>query len=385
MVVRSRGIGAKNARLIGLLSLAVMVGAPLEVRAQVTVDSPISGNYSDFLCVEPGPGGKIFIYDGDAANSTGTDCNVIRDFIPPGASSDVNALTFDDGVTSTEIGAGGVTTTGTVEADTLTDGNGTTITNGGVTTNSLTVNGNSDLNGNADVSGLLTVGSGLNVTNGNINVTAGGITASGVVTGDKLVTNNPSSAVLGGSSLAAINDTTGEVAKTNVTIGPDGSVNAGTVNATNVNATNVGATNVTATNVGATNVTATNVSTTNFTAAGPASVINMNGARVQGVGAPIAGTDAANKDYVDAGLNAAFKKIDENTEGIAVAIALGGIAIPEGKNFALAANLGFYDGKEALAAQTAIRLDPNVTFNGGVGVGLDNNKVGGRVGIMTAW
>jgi hypothetical protein len=288
-----------------------------------------------------------------------------------------------------------------------------------VTTNSLTVNGNSDLNGDADVSGLLTVGSGLNVTNGNINVTAGGITASGVVTGAQLVTTAPPNAVLGGSSLAAINND-GTVAKTNVTIGLDGSVNAGIVNATDVNATNVGATNVTATNVGATNVNATNVgatnvnatnvgatnvnatnvgatnvtatnvaatnvSTTNFTAAGPASVINMNGARVQGVGAPIAGTDAANKDYVDAGLNAAFKKIDENTEGIAVAIALGGIAIPEGKNFALAANLGFYDGKEALAAQTAIRLDPNVTFNGGVGVGLSDNKVGGRVGIMTAW
>ncbi len=106
---------------------------------------------------------------------------------------------------------------------------------------------------------------------------------------------------------------------------------------------------------------------------------------VHDVAGPVVGTDAANKAYVDAGLNEAFKKIDDNTEGIAVAIALGGIALPQGKNFAVAANLGFYDGKEAIAAQTAIRLDQTFTLNGGVGAGFENNKVGGRVGVMAAW
>jgi hypothetical protein len=84
-------------------------------------------------------------------------------------------------------------------------------------------------------------------------------------------------------------------------------------------------------------------------------------------------------------INAAFEEIDRNSEGIAVAIAMGGLALPSGKDFAVGANLGFYDDKQAVAAQTAIRLDDNVQLNAGVGVGFDHNKVGGRVGIMAAW
>jgi len=127
--------------------------------------------------------------------------------------------------------------------------------------------------------------------------------------------------------------------------------------------------------------------------------VDMGGNRVQNVALPIAGTDAANKDYVDAGLGAAyigisdafnklndaFKKIDENSEGIAVAIALGGIALPQGKNFALAGNVGVYDDKQAAAAQAAIRVNETLTLNAGVGVGFDNGQVGGRVGFMAAW
>jgi hypothetical protein len=118
---------------------------------------------------------------------------------------------------------------------------------------------------------------------------------------------------------------------------------------------------------------------------GSGSTVSMGNNVVHDVAAPIVGTDAANKAYVDQGLNAAFKKIEENTEGIAIAIALGGLAVPENKTFAFGANLGFFDGKEAVSAQTAIRLDQYVTLSGGVGVGLDSSQVGGRVGLMTAW
>jgi hypothetical protein len=120
--------------------------------------------------------------------------------------------------------------------------------------------------------------------------------------------------------------------------------------------------------------------------------VDMGGNRVQNVATPIVATDAANKGYVD-GMNAitndrinqAFRQIDENTEGIAVAIAMGGLTLPQGKDFALGANVGFYDDKQAAAAQAAIRLNEVVSFNAGVGVGFDNNKVGGRVGFMAAW
>ena len=127
-------------------------------------------------------------------------------------------------------------------------------------------------------------------------------------------------------------------------------------------------------------------------AANAGTTVNMGGNRVQNVGAPIASTDVANKDYVDQGLgwtnsriDRAFAKIEETTEGIAVAMALGGLDVPRGKTFAIAASIGFYDGKEAIAAQTALRLSEYLTLVGGVGVGLDEGKVGGRVGITSRW
>jgi hypothetical protein len=118
----------------------------------------------------------------------------------------------------------------------------------------------------------------------------------------------------------------------------------------------------------------------------------MGGNRVQNVAAPVAPTDAANKAYVDQRLGAsdvrldsAFDRIEENEQGIAIAIALGGLTVPAGKDFAVGANVGFYGGKEAMAAQTAIKLTDGLVLNGGIGVGLEEAKVGGRVGLMAAW
>ncbi len=97
-------------------------------------------------------------------------------------------------------------------------------------------------------------------------------------------------------------------------------------------------------------------------------------------------TDAANKAYVDAGLSKAFKEIDKNTQGIAIAMAMGGLALPDSKNFVVGANLGFFDSKQALAIQGAMRLTPYVSVNGGVGMGLDDaSTLGGRVGLQVAW
>lgn len=119
---------------------------------------------------------------------------------------------------------------------------------------------------------------------------------------------------------------------------------------------------------------------------------------MQNVGAPIDATDAATKGYVDASIGAsssalssqisqAFKKIDENTEGIAIAMAMGGLTLPQSKTFAISANMGMYDEKQAFAVQAAMRLNETFALTGGVGVGvgLDGGKVGARVGIMAAW
>ncbi|MGE5267710.1 MAG: hypothetical protein ACM3L9_10125 [Deltaproteobacteria bacterium] len=80
-------------------------------------------------------------------------------------------------------------------------------------------------------------------------------------------------------------------------------------------------------------------------------------------------------------VNSAFRRIDENTEGIAVAVAMGGnLVLPAGHNFGISANWGQYDGRHALSATSAMRLNSNFTLNGALGVGLDTNKVGSRVG-----
>jgi hypothetical protein len=258
-----RGVARTSAAIIGAAIALLPSGT---AQAQVAVDSPIPGAFSDFLCVEPT--GTVFVIDGFTAGG----CNVVRNPAVDG-SQDVSTLTFGG---QTSIGTGGVTTSGTITSNDGA-GNSTTIANQVVTVTSATT-------------GTTTIDGG--------NVTTQNLTVNGTTT-----TNG----------------------------------------------------------------------------------INNSGAQITNVGDPIDPLDAANKQYVDAGLNAAFKEIDETKEGIAVAIALGGIALPQGKNFAIAGNLGFYDSKEAFAAQTAIRLDQNITFNGGVGVGFEDSKVGGRVGIMAAW
>ena len=77
--------------------------------------------------------------------------------------------------------------------------------------------------------------------------------------------------------------------------------------------------------------------------------------------------------------------MDIQSDGIALAMAMGSVFLPNDKNFAMSLNAGFYDGKEAFAASAVARLDNNWFINGSLGAGLDSNKWGGRVGLMYAW
>jgi hypothetical protein len=123
---------------------------------------------------------------------------------------------------------------------------------------------------------------------------------------------------------------------------------------------------------------------------------DMGGNRITNVGAPIAGSDAATKSYVDAsvgavttGLNEAFKKIDENSQGIAIALAMGSIYVPDSKTFSLSAGYGTFGGANAFATQMALRMNSNTIVTGGVGVGLDHGdaptQAGGRLGFQVSW
>lgn len=121
--------------------------------------------------------------------------------------------------------------------------------------------------------------------------------------------------------------------------------------------------------------------------------LSMGGNRVTDVGAPVDANDAANKAYVDQQvgvLNDRVANVEQqariNTQGVAIAIALGGVSLPANKNVAVGANLGFFQDAQAFAAQGVFRVDDHVYFNTGVGMALGNaSTTGGRVGLMAAW
>ena len=89
--------------------------------------------------------------------------------------------------------------------------------------------------------------------------------------------------------------------------------------------------------------------------------------------------------------SAAFQNLQSdirnNTEGVAMAIALGGSGsiLPENKSFAVSTNFGTFQGQNAMGFSGVGRLSDNVFLNGGLGAGLSQGTVGGRAGITFAW
>jgi hypothetical protein len=82
-------------------------------------------------------------------------------------------------------------------------------------------------------------------------------------------------------------------------------------------------------------------------------------------------------------LNHDVKRLDG---GVAMAMALGGVYLPEHQRFAIHTNVGFYNGAQALGVQGIARINRTFTANGGVAYDLTGNGgVGGRVGISAGW
>ena len=123
----------------------------------------------------------------------------------------------------------------------------------------------------------------------------------------------------------------------------------------------------------------------NLTVSGPGNggsptTIDMGGNRVQDVGTPIFGTDAANKAYVDRGLNKAY-------EGTAIALAISQPVLATGQSFAIRAGWGDYESQNAfgVSAVGVVGRDwfwggSTVAIDGGIGFG-NSNSVAGKVGV----
>lgn len=82
---------------------------------------------------------------------------------------------------------------------------------------------------------------------------------------------------------------------------------------------------------------------------------------------------------------AAQEASQRSAEGVAMTMALPGTLVDDGKHFGASVHVGTFGGYGALGVGGAFRLNPNVTFDGGLSVGTTYGQVGGRAGLNVSW
>jgi hypothetical protein len=78
-------------------------------------------------------------------------------------------------------------------------------------------------------------------------------------------------------------------------------------------------------------------------------------------------------------------QIKQAFEGTAIAIAMGGSALPDNKRFAISANYGNFRGQNAASIGGQLRLSENLVANVAFASGLQLGGVGSRAGLTFAW
>jgi hypothetical protein len=75
----------------------------------------------------------------------------------------------------------------------------------------------------------------------------------------------------------------------------------------------------------------------------------------------------------------------QSFEGTAIAIAIGGGALPADKKFALSTNWGNFRSENAIGVTAQLRLTEYAVFNAGFAAGTREGGVGTRAGFTLAW
>jgi len=79
-------------------------------------------------------------------------------------------------------------------------------------------------------------------------------------------------------------------------------------------------------------------------------------------------------------------RIDEAFEGAALGLAMAGTFLPQpGESVRLSGNWGNFEGSNAVAFSGAMALGTQTFVTAGVGVGLEEDTVGGRAGVSYGW
>lgn len=79
------------------------------------------------------------------------------------------------------------------------------------------------------------------------------------------------------------------------------------------------------------------------------------------------------------------RKFDRQSDGIAIAMAMGAVALPADKSFALTGSVGYFNDTAAFGIGAVGQIAENWYVNGGVGVGTERGTVAGRAGLTFAW
>lgn len=79
-----------------------------------------------------------------------------------------------------------------------------------------------------------------------------------------------------------------------------------------------------------------------------------------------------------------YNQIGKNTEGVAMAMALGGFWVPENKKMAFGLNFGSFDGAWAIGGNLGGKVTDNLHLTAGVAIS-EGGQVGGRVGGLISW